>query len=254
MVNNGQKYPIKDEILTLNEVAAYLKLSEKTVFRMVHGKKIPCARVGGQWRFLRSVIDDWLIAKMKVLPRGDLGRLIAEDADAVPLSRLIRREFILPEVRAGTKEEVLGQLVKPLVQYGVVQDGVDFLRRLMNREHMASTAIGKGVAIPHIRHPEENPAGGPLLCIGVCREGTGFDSFDGKKTYLFFLLYTDSELVHLRVMGKLAALLRDEETVSKFLAAKNEEDIIIHILGSELQNNSKICESNSQGQGLVPQN
>jgi PTS system nitrogen regulatory IIA component len=233
MVNNGQKYPIKDDICTLNDVADYLKLSEKTVLRMVHGKKIPCAKVGGQWRFMRSVIDDWLLAKMKVIPRGDLSRLIAENAGVVPLSRLIHRDLITLEIKPGIKEEVLSQLVEPFVKNGIIPDGAEFFRRLVSREHMASTAIGKGVAIPHIRHPEENPAGGPLLGIGVCREGTDFDSFDGQKTYLFFLLYTDSELVHLNVMGKLAALLHDEKTVSRLITAQKEEDIIKIILHSE---------------------
>jgi len=233
MDNKGQKYPEKDEILTLIEVARYLKLSQKTVLRMVHANKIPCAKVGGQWRFLRTVIDDWLLGKMKVVPRGDLSRLIAEDSEAVPLSRLIRRDLISMNLRSGTKVRLLEQLIEPFVSQKLVSDGPEFLRKLLDREHMASTAIGRGVAIPHIRNPEGNPAGGPLLGIGICREGTDFDAFDGQKTFLFFLLHTDSELVHLRVMGKLAALLRDEETVSRLIAAGTEDDIIRIILREE---------------------
>ena len=49
-----------DEILTLREVAEYLKLSEKSVYRLVQDKKIPAFKAGGTWRFRRADIDTWI--------------------------------------------------------------------------------------------------------------------------------------------------------------------------------------------------
>ena len=57
------------EVMTLGEVASYLKVAERTVLRMVHNGEIPCAKVGGQWRFLRTVVDDWLISRITFPPR-----------------------------------------------------------------------------------------------------------------------------------------------------------------------------------------
>ena len=222
-----------EDILTLEEVSRYLKLSQKTVLRMVHSGKIPCAKVGGQWRFVRAVIDDWLLAKMKVVPKNDLVRLIEADAGAVLLSRLLRPELIELNIRPGSKHAVLGQLVRPLVAAGIVKDERSFLRRLLHREQMASTAVGKSVAIPHIRNPRENPEGGPALCVGICPEGTDFHAVDGKKTHLFFLLYTDSEIVHLRIMGRITRLLRDEQTVSELVSARDKEQVMRIILQGE---------------------
>lgn len=48
-----------DEILTIKEVAAYLKLNEKTAYRLVLNGDIPGFKVGGSWRFHRSVIVKW---------------------------------------------------------------------------------------------------------------------------------------------------------------------------------------------------
>jgi PTS system nitrogen regulatory IIA component len=222
-----------EDILTLEEVSRYLKLSQKTVLRMVHSGKIPCAKVGGQWRFVRAVIDDWLLAKMKVVPKNDLVRLIEADAGAVLLSRLLRPELIELNIRPGSKHAVLGQLVRPLVAAGIVKDERSFLLRLLHREQMASTAVGKSVAIPHIRNPRENPEGGPALCVGICPEGTDFHAVDGKKTNLFFLLYTDSEIVHLRIMGRITRLLRDEQTVSGLVSARDKEQVMRIILQGE---------------------
>lgn len=49
-----------DEILTIKEVAAYLKLNEKTAYRLVLDGKIPGFKVGGSWRFCRSEINTWI--------------------------------------------------------------------------------------------------------------------------------------------------------------------------------------------------
>ena len=143
-----------EEVMTLAEVAVYLRLAEKTVLRMVHKGQIPCAKVASQWRFLRSMIDDWLIAKMQVLPRNDLARVIESSPDAVPLSRLLKEQYILLNLRPGSKEDVLRQLVEPLVRTRFVEQGQIFLEKLLDREGIVSTAVGRGVAIPHLRNPQ----------------------------------------------------------------------------------------------------
>jgi excisionase family DNA binding protein len=48
------------EIFTLDEVAAYLKVGKRTVYRLAAGKKIPAFKVGGTWRFQRRDIDQWI--------------------------------------------------------------------------------------------------------------------------------------------------------------------------------------------------
>ena len=47
-------------IMTIKEVAEYLKVNERTVYRLTGAKKIPAFKVGGTWRFLRSDIDQWI--------------------------------------------------------------------------------------------------------------------------------------------------------------------------------------------------
>ncbi len=48
-----------DEILTIKEVAVYLKLTEKTAYRLVGGNKLPGFKVGGSWRFRKDALDQW---------------------------------------------------------------------------------------------------------------------------------------------------------------------------------------------------
>lgn len=51
---------MSDEILTLKDVAEHLKVTEKTIYRLLANNKIPAFKVGGSWRFRRVEIDLWI--------------------------------------------------------------------------------------------------------------------------------------------------------------------------------------------------
>lgn len=51
---------MSDEILTIKEVADFLKVNERTVYRLAAGKKIPAFKVGNAWRFKKVEIDKWI--------------------------------------------------------------------------------------------------------------------------------------------------------------------------------------------------
>ncbi|WP_261533432.1 methylation-associated defense system helix-turn-helix domain-containing protein MAD1 [Burkholderia multivorans] len=64
------------EILTIKQVADYLKVTERTIYRLAAAKKIPAFKVGGTWRFSRADIDSWI--KQQSMEGLDTGR---EEAD-----------------------------------------------------------------------------------------------------------------------------------------------------------------------------
>lgn len=51
---------MSDEILTIRDLAKYLKINERTVYKLAQEKKIPAFKIGGSWRFMRTMIDDWI--------------------------------------------------------------------------------------------------------------------------------------------------------------------------------------------------
>lgn len=51
---------IEGVILTIREVAAYLKVTERTIYRLAAAKQIPSFKIGGSWRFSRTDIDNWI--------------------------------------------------------------------------------------------------------------------------------------------------------------------------------------------------
>ena len=65
----------KTDILMIKDVAEYLKVTERTIYRLAAAKKIPAFKVGGSWRFSRSDIDAWIKEQSTLeAPRDSHGR------------------------------------------------------------------------------------------------------------------------------------------------------------------------------------
>ncbi len=61
----------RDEILTLDDVAAYLKAGKRMVHRLARKREIPACTLGGTWRFRRSELDRWLVASINRKPEAE---------------------------------------------------------------------------------------------------------------------------------------------------------------------------------------
>jgi excisionase family DNA binding protein len=207
-----------DDIMTLSEAAAYLKLAERTIHRMIQRSEIPCARVGGQWRFVRSVLDDWLISRMQVLPRNELAPFLQAADATVRLTPMIDADSVIDSVQPGSPLSVLQQLTAPLADMASVRRRNAFVRSLLAREHLSSTAIGHGVAVPHVRRPADNIDGIPPVSLGVCRAGTDYGAPDRLPVHFFFLLGTSSEVVHLRLLKRITLMFQDKSLSTELLA------------------------------------
>lgn len=65
--------PDESEILTLKQVADYLKVTERTIYRLAAAKKVPAFKVGGTWRFSRAAIAGWIKLQSTEGPGTDRG-------------------------------------------------------------------------------------------------------------------------------------------------------------------------------------
>ncbi|HAK46509.1 MAG TPA: hypothetical protein DCO79_11405 [Spirochaeta sp.] len=222
MKNNA----LSGNLMTLAEIAGYLKVAEKTVLRMIQKDEIPCVKIASQWRFDKGLIDEWIISKMRKTETDELTQLMQKDADSVPLSRLTAEEFIITDLKPGGPETILRDLSKPLIDAGLVENHEVFVEKLISRENMISTALGRGVAMPHIRNPKENTSSRPVIVIGICREGIDFDAHDGEPVKLFFLIYTNNEIAHLRIISKVNSFLRNNVEINDLLTAESSKDVM----------------------------
>ena len=227
----------ENEVMTLSEVASYLRVAEKTIHRMLSRREIPSVKVAGQWRFLKPVIVEWLVSGMQKKIDDSIVKLIEADDFPIPLSRILKQELILTSLRGKNKNEILTELAMHLESEGVPGKWQSIFDLLMQREMMMTTAIGPGIAFPHPRNPSVNKACRPIILIGISREGVDFYSLDGAPTRLFCLVYTDSEVVHLKLLAKLNIILKNPDFVEELIECNSADEIISKFMQIESEKN-----------------
>jgi PTS system nitrogen regulatory IIA component len=141
-------------------------------------------------------------------------------------SDFINVASIKADIQADDKPAVIRELVESLAASGAIsQDQVaGIVAAIMKREELGSTGIGRGVAVPHTKHASVERLVGT---VGVSAVGVDFNSLDGDKVNLFFLLVSppDRPGDHLRALENISRQLRDD-TFCRFLKqARSPRDI-----------------------------
>jgi PTS system nitrogen regulatory IIA component len=127
-------------------------------------------------------------------------------------------DMVVAELKAETKAGVLDELSRHLAAR-VESVNPEVLRKVLEeRELLASTAIGDGIAIPH---GKMDAVGRLVGALGRATQGIEFESIDGKPTHLIFMLVApaSSTGVHLKALARLSRLFRDAEFRQRLLAA-----------------------------------
>ena len=141
-------------------------------------------------------------------------------------SDFVVTDAIRSDVDADTKPGVIREMAETLVEAGRIAptelEGI--VKAIMKREDLGSTGIGRGVAVPHTKHPSVDRLVGT---VAVSRKGVDFESLDGEPVHLFFLLVSppDRPGDHLRALENISRQLRDESFCRLLKAAKGPVEI-----------------------------
>jgi mannitol/fructose-specific phosphotransferase system IIA component (Ntr-type) len=145
-------------------------------------------------------------------------------------SDFVSGKAIRADLRSTDKSSVIAELVESLLSAGEIGAGDkdDIVKAILKREELGSTGIGRGIAVPHTKHPSVNKLIGT---VGVSTNGVEFESLDGEKVQLFFLLVSppDRPGDHLRALENISRQLRDE-TFCRFLKQSKTSDDILQLL------------------------
>jgi nitrogen PTS system EIIA component len=130
-------------------------------------------------------------------------------------------DAIIPALTGATKADVLAEMATFFAERQAAQNVIDAqaLRFILEeRELLASTAIGDGIAIPHGKLDNIDRLIGVL---GRSVAGLAFDSIDGRPTHIVFLLVAPSNSagLHLKALARLSRLFRDADFRQRLLAA-----------------------------------
>ena len=138
---------------------------------------------------------------------------------------LISRNRIIPELVATDKQAILAELAAHLAETEPALSKDELERVLVDRESLASTAIGQGVAIPHGKLPQVSEI---VACLGRAKNGVDFDSVDGKPTYLFFVMVApeNSSGAHLKALARISRVFKDEDFKQRLMGAGGADDML----------------------------
>lgn len=129
----------------------------------------------------------------------------------------VSRDAIRTSIDVDDKERVIRSMATALLEAGKISEDQheSIVEAILKREELGSTGIGRGVAVPHTKHPSVSELVGT---VAVSEEGVDFDSLDGEKVHLLFLLVSppDRPGDHLRALENISRQLRDE-TFCRFL-------------------------------------
>ncbi|MFP6613565.1 MAG: PTS sugar transporter subunit IIA [Pirellulales bacterium] len=143
---------------------------------------------------------------------------------------------IRPDLAAEDKDEVIREMAASLVEVGELPESEleSIVKAILKREELGSTGIGRGIAVPHTKHPSVEKLVGT---VALSTEGVDFKSLDGEKVQLFFLLISppDRPGDHLRALENISRQLRDD-TFCRFLKQSKSADDISQLL-EEADNN-----------------
>ena len=152
----------------------------------------------------------------------------------------ISREAIRAELTAEDKEGVIREMVQALLDAGKIDRNEleSIIKAILKREELGSTGIGRGVAVPHTKHPSVDRLVGT---VAVSHEGVDFNSLDGERVQLLFLLISppDRPGDHLRALENISRQLRDD-TFCRFLK-KAKTAVEIEQLLDEADNNQFVA-------------
>lgn len=121
------------------------------------------------------------------------------------------------ELTCDDGPSALAELCTPIAGAEHV-DAASLVAVLLERERLASTALGHGVAVPHGVHPDLTRI---VASFGRSRRGIAFDAPDRRPVHLFFVLIRppDAAAAHLKALAKVSGILANAETRAALLSA-----------------------------------
>ena len=151
-----------------------------------------------------------------------------------PWSPRSRREGCTTAFRARTREARSREVVQ-LLRLPDEVDRAFLLRVLLAREAIAPTAIGDGIAIPHVRNPVVLHVGRPSITLCFLEQAIDYGALDGKPVHTLFTIISPTTRAHLHLMSRLAFVLRDADVRCAIERQESRPQLLREIARAEEQ-------------------
>jgi len=207
---------VEDSILTIEEVAKYLRVSERTVYDWAQKGEIPSGKIGTVWRFKKTEIEQWVNERLST------GRL--SQAKTIQTQAILSPQRVL-FLNCASKHEALLVLSKNLATAPQVKNSQELTTEILKREELMSTAIGRGIAIPHIRLQSITDI---VVSVGVSRvDITDFNPLDDEPVRLILMIAAayNQHTAYLQTLSYFSTRLKNPVLRSSLTSAQTEDEV-----------------------------
>ena len=197
-------------ILDFDEAVRLLDVPAPTLRRWVLQGKIPSREGKGRHYFIRKEIEKWAGTHHMLLHDStvDTGSQPLREEREEDLLDAMKRGGVFFHVEGKDVPGVLGRAVS-LAPLPPDVDKNLLLERLLQREALASTGIGSGVAIPHPRYPVAHLPGSAVVATCFLETAIDFGAIDGDPVFVLFLILSPTTDIHLKLLSRLSFCLRN---------------------------------------------
>lgn len=220
--------------LTIHEIAQSLYLPLGTIRRWIRQGRIPIHKSGSGFVFNEAILSKWAATHNLTFspPQKDLEK--HGNPELVGLSSAIKRGGVFYDVKG---KDVASTLKAAVEKVNVLTNhSKDKLyQRLLERENLTSTGIGKGVAIPHPHKPLQEADFLPFITTCFLETPIEFAALDGKLVFVLFILLCPSVKSHLHLLSRLAFCIRDDSFVDFLKTYPSTDKLLLKIAGFEKQ-------------------
>lgn len=213
--------------LNLREAARALELTEGDVIRLVREGSLPACHVDDTYLFNPVELQEWAEQHHHKLGLG-LVRTGPGPRETLRLADAVERGGIHYDLEGTNRSDILDEVARlPTIPPHV--DRALLAEVLRNREGLASTGIGKGIAIPHPRDPLILHVERPIILLCLLRQSVDFGAIDGVAVNVVFTLLSPTTTLHLKVLSRLAYALHDEPII-ELLRQRATSELILQRL------------------------
>jgi excisionase family DNA binding protein len=214
-----------DKIMTLEEVAEYLRVAERTVADWAAKGELPGGKIGTSWRFKSGDVEDWLNNKLSPRIKKDLSTY----KSLKPLISSSRTARIESEL----KTDVLNEMINLFKDVPGINSRAEIANAIFEREEIMSTGIGLSIAIPHCRL---NGIKDISIAIGVTANPIeDYPSIDDKAVRIVIMILAgrNQHTEYIKVLAMISSFLKNEERREMLLKAETKEEILSVFLKGE---------------------
>ena len=205
------------DILTIEEVAEYLRVSERTIYDWANKGKLPCGKLGTTWRFKRSEIERWVDNRLSHKTEAPSPHGVAV-RDVLQPERVV----LFDETR---KEAALETVMDCLAQAPEVKKRDELSREIYQREELMSTGIGFNVAVPHVRLASVTEL---VMAVGVSSSDiVDYESLDEQPVRIICMVAArvDQHAQYLKTLGAVSTHLKSRDLREAIMAATEPESV-----------------------------